>query len=214
MDYEWLYERLEPYYCHGNGKSRHRSVCAYQDGTHSAFIWNTVFGRPTRESGYALLPLVFRLWAAGSYSHFATVSYAFCQRFPDEVTSEMLSIFSTKHRTTTECWTPAQFSLTAPHQSQRQQKKFQKEQVLKAARSTLVRTQRVNEGRKAGQRSPLKMRMMKTIPREWRLWETMKKTVSTTDPDCGMFVKRRTRTANFACKHIQPATSTALCFRC
>ncbi len=35
MDYEWLYERLDPYYCHDNGRPG--------TGTHSAFVWDTVF---------------------------------------------------------------------------------------------------------------------------------------------------------------------------
>ena len=58
-------------------------------------------------------------------------------------------------------------------------------------RSTLVSfAERSTRKEESWARSPLKMRMMKTIPRGGGgSQETAEKTVSTTDPDCGMFVK-------------------------
>lgn len=40
MDYGWLYERLDPYYCHDNGRSRNRSGRAHKNGADSAPVWN------------------------------------------------------------------------------------------------------------------------------------------------------------------------------
>ena len=90
MDYEWLYERLDPYYCHDNGRP----------GTDPVVLGKMVliqhlFGIPSLRQTYREIQVnnAYR-WFLGyglldNIPHFATVSYAFCQRFPDELTSEI-----------------------------------------------------------------------------------------------------------------------------
>ena len=128
-------------------------------------------GRPTRGSRIRLLPLVFRLWAAGSYPHFATVSYAFCQRFPDELTSEIFEHILNKALNNRMLDTRAIFIDGTHIKASANKKKFQKEQVAKAAKvySGQLRREVNMRKEKSWARSPLKMRMMKTIPRGWRL---------------------------------------------
>ena len=90
MDYDWLYERLSPYYCHGVGR----------DGTDPVVLIKMVliqhlFGIPSLRQTYREIQLnVAYRWFLG-YSlldripHFATVSYAFCKRFPSELPTEI-----------------------------------------------------------------------------------------------------------------------------
>ena len=90
MDYDWLYERLNPYYCHGVGR----------DGTDPVVLIKMVliqhlFGIPSLRQTYREIQLnVAYRWFLG-YSlldripHFATVSYAFCKRFPSELPAEI-----------------------------------------------------------------------------------------------------------------------------
>ena len=80
MDYDWLYERLSPYYCHGVG--RNRPCSAHKDGIDPRSVRHTVIApniladtvecRVSVVLGYSLLDRI---------PHFATVSYAFCKRF-------------------------------------------------------------------------------------------------------------------------------------
>ena len=90
MEYDWLYERLSPYYCHGVGR----------DGTDPVVLIKMVliqhlFGIPSLRQTYREIQLnVAYRWFLG-YSlldripHFATVSYAFCKRFPTELPAEI-----------------------------------------------------------------------------------------------------------------------------
>ena len=90
MDYDWLYERLSPYYCHGVGR----------DGTDPVVLIKMVliqhlFGITSLRQTYRDIQLnVAYRWFLG-YSlldripHFATVSYAFCKRFPSELPAEI-----------------------------------------------------------------------------------------------------------------------------
>ena len=45
MDYEWLYERIDPYYCHDNGRPGADPVVLinHKNGTHSAPVWHPLF---------------------------------------------------------------------------------------------------------------------------------------------------------------------------
>ena len=90
MDYEWLYERLDPYYCHGNGRPGTDPVVLIK-----MVLIQHLFGIPSLRQTYQRIQdtLSYR-WFLGyglldHIPHFATVSYAFCQRFPDELTSEI-----------------------------------------------------------------------------------------------------------------------------
>lgn len=65
MDYEWLYERLDPYYCHDNGRPGTDPVVLikwYSSSTCSVFL---LCGKPIRE--FRILSHIggFGLWPAG-----------------------------------------------------------------------------------------------------------------------------------------------------
>ncbi len=90
MDYEWLYERLDPYYCHDNGRPGTNPVVLVK-----MVLIQHLFGIPSLRQTYREIQVnnAYR-WFLGyglldNIPHFATVSYAFCQRFPDELTSEI-----------------------------------------------------------------------------------------------------------------------------
>ena len=90
MDYEWLYERLDPYYCHDNGRPGTDPVVLIK-----MVLIQHLFGIPSLRQTYQRIQdtLSYR-WFLGyglldNIPHFATVSYAFCKRFPDELTSEI-----------------------------------------------------------------------------------------------------------------------------
>ena len=90
MDYEWLYERLDPYYCHDNGRPGTDPVVLVK-----MVLIQHLFGIPSLRQTYREIQVnnAYR-WFLGyglldNIPHFATVSYAFCQPFPDELTSEI-----------------------------------------------------------------------------------------------------------------------------
>lgn len=90
MDCEWLYERLDPYYCHDNGRPGTDPVVLVK-----MVLIQHLFGIPSLRQTYREIQVnnAYR-WFLGyglldNIPHFATVSYAFCQRFPDELTSEI-----------------------------------------------------------------------------------------------------------------------------
>lgn len=90
MDYEWLYERLDQYYCHDNGRPGTDPVVLVK-----MVLIQHLFGIPSLRQTYREIQVnnAYR-WFLGyglldNIPHFATVSYAFCQRFPDELTSEI-----------------------------------------------------------------------------------------------------------------------------
>ncbi len=90
MDYEWLYERLDPYYCHDNGRPGTDPVVLIK----MVFIQH-LFGIPSlRQTWQRIQDTNSYRWFLGyslldNIPHFATVSYAFCKRFPEELTTEI-----------------------------------------------------------------------------------------------------------------------------
>ena len=90
MDYEWLYERLDPYYCHDNGRPGTDPVVLVK-----MVLIQHLFGIPSLRQTYREIQVnnAYRRFLGygllDNIPHFATVSYAFCQRFPDELTSEI-----------------------------------------------------------------------------------------------------------------------------
>ncbi|MDY4880206.1 MAG: IS1182 family transposase [Gemmiger sp.] len=130
MDYDWLYERLEGYYCHTNGRPGTDPVVLIK-----MVLLQHLFGIPSLRQTYreVQVNLAYR-WFLGyglldEIPHFATVSYAFCKRFPEELTDEIF------------------------------------QHILNKA---------LNNGDDDSENGS---------------GGTTEKTVSTTDPDCGMFVK-------------------------
>ena len=90
MDDDWLYERLKGYYCHTNGRPGTDPVVLIK-----MVLLQHLFGIPSLRQTYreVQVNLAYR-WFLGyglleEIPHFATVSYAFCKRFPEELTDEI-----------------------------------------------------------------------------------------------------------------------------
>lgn len=90
MDYEWIYERLEPYYCADNGRPGTDPVVLIK-----MVLIQHLFGIPSLRQTYREIQVnVAYRWFLGynlleEIPHFATVSYAFCNRFPPELSKEI-----------------------------------------------------------------------------------------------------------------------------
>ena len=187
MDYGWLYERLEPYYCHDNGRPGTDPVVLIK-----MVLIQHLFGIPSLRQTHREIQLnnAYR-WFLG-YSlldeipHFSTVSYAFCKRFPEELATEIFEHILTKalNRGMVD---PSAIFIDGTHiKASANKKKFQKEQVAKAAKiySEQLR-QEVNAEREKLGKKPIDDDDNDSDSSGG----TAAKVVSTTDPDCGMFVK-------------------------
>ena len=135
MDYEWLYERIDPYYCHDNGRPGADPVVLIK-----MVLIQHLFGIPSPRQTYREIQVnnAYR-WFLGyglldNIPHFATVSYAFCQRFPDELASEIFEHILNKALNNRMLDTSTIFIDGTHIKASANKKKFQKEQVAKAAR--------------------------------------------------------------------------------
>ena len=92
MDYDWLYERLDPYYCHDNGRPGTDPVVLIK-----MVLIQHLYGIPSlRQTHQRIQDTLSYRWFLGyglleTIPHFATVSYAFCKRFPEELTEEIFA---------------------------------------------------------------------------------------------------------------------------
>jgi transposase len=184
MNYGWLYERLSPYYCHDKGR----------DGTDPVVLVKMVliqhlFGIASlRQTRREIEVNVAYRWFLGynlldNIPHFATVSYAFCKRFPPEPASEIFEHVLNK-ALNNRVVDPSLVFIDGTHiKASANKKKFQKEQVAKTAKiyEEQLRAE-VNAEREALGKKPIEDDDDDEPP-------TVEKTVSTTDPDAGMFVK-------------------------
>ena len=135
MDYEWLYERLSPYYCHDNGRPGTDPVVLIK-----MVLIQHLFGIPSlRQTHREITVNVAYRWFLG-YSlldkipHFATVSYAFCNRFPEELTEEIFAHILQK-AVNNRMVDPKAVFIDGTHiKASANKKKFQKQQVEKAAK--------------------------------------------------------------------------------
>ena len=188
MDYDWLYERLDPYYCHDNGRPGADPVVLIK-----MVLIQHLYGIPSLRQTYQRVndTLSFR-WFLG-YSlldkipHFATVSYAFCKRFPEELATEIFEHILNK-ALNNRMVDPSVIYIDGTHiKASANKKKLQKEQVAKAAKiySGQLR-QEVNAERERLGKAPIED---DSDDDDDTSGGTVEKTVSTTDPDCGMFVK-------------------------
>ena len=190
MDYERLYERLDPYYCHDNGRPGTDPVVLIK-----MVLIQHLFGIPSLRQTYREIQVnVAYRWFLGyglldNIPHFATVSYAFCKRFPDELTSEIFEHILNKALNNRMLDTSAIFIDGTHIKASANKKKFQKEQVAKAARVYSGQLRReVNEEREKLGKKPIEDDDDENQG-SGGSQETAEKTVSTTDQDCGMFVK-------------------------
>lgn len=114
--------------------------------------------------------------------HFATVSYAFATRFPDELFGEIFA-WVLDNAVQRKLVNASAIFIDATHiKANANKKKHRKEQAKFAARVYEERLkQEINEDRIAHNKKPLKEKERPTSERTI--------TTSTTDPDCGLFHK-------------------------
>ena len=191
MDYEWLYERLDPYYCHDNGRPGTDPVVLIK-----MVLIQHLFGIPSlRQTHQRIQDTLSYRWFLGyglldDIPHFATVSYAFCKRFPEELTSEIFEHILNK-ALNNRMVDPSIIFIDGTHiKASANKKKFQKEQVKKAAKIYSGQLRReVNAEREKLGKKPIEDDEDDNDPQNPDGGEMIEKTVSTTDPDSGMFVK-------------------------
>ena len=192
MDYDWLYERLSPYYCHDNGRPGTDPVVLIK-----MVLIQHIFGIPSlRQTRREIeVNLAYR-WFLGyglldEIPHFATVSDAFCKRFPEELAQEIFEHILTK-ALNNRMVDPSTVFIDGTHiKASANKKKFQKVQVEKAAKVYAEQLrQEVNaEREKLGKKPFEEEEDDENNPQSPSGGGMTEKTVSSTDPDCGMFVK-------------------------
>ena len=181
MDYDWLYDRLSPYYCHDNGRSGIDPVVLVK-----MVLIQHLFGIPSlRQTHREIEVNVAYRWFLGynlldRIPHFATVSYAFCNRFPEELAAEIFEHILNKAINNRMVDTSIIFIDGTHIKASANKKKFQKEQVVKTAKIYEKQLrEEVNAERGELGKKPIDDDDPPTVTR----------TVSATDPDSGMFVK-------------------------
>ena len=188
MDYDWLYERLDPYYCHDNGRPGTDPVVLIK-----MVLIQHLFGIPSlRQTHQRIQDTISYRWFLGyglldEIPHFATVSYAFCKRFPDELTEEIFAHILNKalnHRMVD----PKTIFVDGTHiKASANKKKHQKEKVAKTAKVYAKQLrEEVNAEREALGKKPIED---DDDDDPASGGGTVERTVSTTDPESGMFVK-------------------------
>jgi len=115
------------------------------------------------------------------------VSYAFCKRFPEELSSEIFEHILNK-ALNNRMINPSVIFIDATHiKASANNKKYRKQRVAETARVYAQQLrQEVNEEREKLVKLPVEDDSDDEPPRSGSGRE---KTVSTTDPDCGMFIK-------------------------
>ena len=191
MDYDWLYERLDPLYCHDNGRPGTDPVVLIK-----MVLIQHLFGIPSLRQTYREIQvnLAYR-WFLGyglldEIPHFATVSYAFCKRFPEELTCEIFEHILNK-ALNNRMVDPSVVFIDGTHiKASANKKKFQKQKVAEAAKIYAGKLrEEVNAERKELGKKPIEDGDDDDDPKPPKGGKPKEKTVSTTDPDCGMFVK-------------------------
>jgi Transposase and inactivated derivatives len=184
MDYEWLYERLSPYYCHDNGREGTDPVVLVK-----MVLIQHLFGIASLRQTHREIHvnMAYRWFLCYSLldeiPHFATVSYAFCKRFPAELSTEIFEHILNK-AINNRMVDPSVIFIDGTHiKASANKKKQQKEAVAKAAR---IYDEQLRAEVNAERESLGKRRIEDDDDDEPPMVEN---TVSLTDPDSGMFVK-------------------------
>ena len=135
MDYEWIYERLEPYYCADQGRPGTDPVVLIK-----MVLIQHLFGIPSLRQTYREIQVnVAYRWFLGynlleNIPHFATVSYAFCNRFPPELSEEIFEHILNK-ALNNRMVAPEMVFIDGTHiKASANKKKYQKEQVARTAK--------------------------------------------------------------------------------
>ena len=190
MDYDWLYARLEPYYCHDNGRPGTDPVVLIK-----MVLIQHLYGIASLRQTYQRIQdtLSYR-WFLGyglldRIPHFATVSYAFCQRFPEELSEEIFDHILNK-ALNNRMVDPTMIFIDGTHiKASANKKKYRKEQVARTAKvyAEQLREEVNAEREKLGKKPIEEKDDSDDEPPSGG--GTVEKTVSTTDPDSGMYVK-------------------------
>ena len=188
MDYGWIYERLDPYYKH-EGRPPVDPVVIIK-----MVLLQHLYSIPSlRETWRRIIDSIAFRWFLGynlldRIPHFATVSYAFCNRFPPSLTEEIFEHILNK-AINNRMVEPSAVFIDGTHiKASANKKKFQKEQVKRAAKIYDEQLRReVNEEREKLGKKPINDDDDDSD--DSNSGGTVEKTVSTTDPECGMFVK-------------------------
>ena len=186
MDYDWLYEQLDPYYCHDNGRPGTDPVVLIK-----MVLIQHLYGIPSlRQTHQRIDDTLSYRWFLG-YSlldkipHFATVSYAFCQRFPEDLTEEIFEHILNK-MVNNRLVDPSVIFIDGTHiKASANKKKYQKEQVKKTAK---IYEAQLREEINA-EREKLGKKPIEDDDDDDHTGGTVERAVSSTDPDAGMFVK-------------------------
>lgn len=185
MDYDWLYERLDPYYNHDVGRPGTDPVVLIK-----MVLIQHLFGLGSLRLTYREITVnIAYRWFLGyglleNIPHFVTVSYAFCKRFPPELAEEIFEHILNK-AINNRMVDPSVVFIDGTHiKASANKKKYQKEQVKKAAKvyGEQLREE-VNAEREALGKEPIE------DDDDGCGGGSTEKTVSKTDPDSGMFVK-------------------------
>ena len=191
MDYDWLYEKLSPYYCHDNGRPGTDPVVLIK-----MVLIQHLFGIPSLRQTYREIQvnLAYR-WFLGyglldQIPHFATVSYAFCNRFPEDLPKEIFEHILNK-ALNNRMVDPSIIFIDGTHiKASANKKKFQKQKVAQTAKVYEEQLrEEVNEERKKLGKDEIKDDQDGPKGPAGGSLKVKEKTVSTTDPDCGMYVK-------------------------
>ena len=189
MNYDWLYERLDPYYFHDNGRPGTDPVVLIK-----MVLIQHLYGIPSlRQTHQRIEDTLSYRWFLG-YSllekipHFATVSYAFCNRFPEELAEEIFEHILNK-ALNNRMVDPGMVFIDGTHiKASANRKKFQKQQVARTAKAYAYQLRsEVNAEREALGKKPIEEDGDDDDRPQGG--GTEEKTVSTTDPESGMFVK-------------------------
>ncbi len=187
MDYDWLYERLDRYYCHDNGRPGTDPVVLIK-----MVLIQHLYGIPSlRQTHQRIQDTLSYRWFLGyglleEIPHFATVSYAFCKRFPEELAEEIFAHILNK-ALNNKMVDPKMIFIDGTHiKASANKKKYQKEIVAKTAK---IYTEQLREEVNA-ERIELGKPAIEDDDDEPTAGGGMtEQTVSTTDPESGMFVK-------------------------
>ena len=196
MDYDWLYERLSPYYCHDNGRPGTDPVVLIK-----MVLIQHLFGIPSLRQTYREIQvnLAYR-WFLG-YSlldeipHFATVSYAFCKRFPPELSEEIFAHILNKAINNRMVDSSAIFIDGTHIRANANKKKYVIEVVaVEAKRYQKELDEEINRDREEHGKKPLKNQKDDDEDNNGNGGatcggETKEITGSTSDPECGLFHK-------------------------
>jgi len=183
VDFNDIYAMTEGYYCEDNGRPAVDPVVLVK-----MILIQHLFGiRSLRQTVKEIQVNVAYRWFLGlaidaGVPHFATVSYAFCTRFPSKIAREIFG-WILDAAVEKQFVRPEEAFIDGTHtKASANKKKSRKEQAVETARvyDEQLREE-INADREAHGKKPLKEREKEP--------ETKEVTVSNTDGDCGMFQK-------------------------